>query len=212
MTVFPQMMMPGNVSVIPDATFIVNNDEDADTSSKTWSGVSLGAPSPFRWIVLLTSQFHATDTNAMTACTIAGVSATPILTPSTLRVQAWKAYVPAGLTGDIVFTWAGTINSHGYGVFRVIHPTGDVVDSAVNNSDGGDITLSSKANGFVLAWCFSSNGTAGAFGGDGVVEEYEADMRSNEFYAGGSDAKPGTEAAFSVTHTTANAALAAVSF
>lgn len=97
---------------------------ETNAATHTYTGVSLGAEDPDRYISVAIVLLKAASVDP-TSVTIAGISAT-ILNPT--GAGSWStvfhafAKVPTGTTGDIVVTLGGNIDASTIHVYRVINP------------------------------------------------------------------------------------------
>ena len=99
----------------------------------TFSGMDLGAPDAKRTILVGVSSQAVTTGGRPTDVTVAGVSATQRVSQGpNPYLEFWTASVPAGTSGDVVVTHAGTIVSCRvaiWGMYRFDSPV-------VNDWDG----------------------------------------------------------------------------
>lgn len=130
------------------ASFIGSDVSDADQTSYTFAGKSLGTASSDRLIVVAVSYRHSTT--SISSITVAGQSCTIdaganiFVAPSGIAIGI--AEVPTGATGDIVVTFASTAASCGVGWWAVTNVQSlTPVDTVESNASGTSLSLTGLA-------------------------------------------------------------------
>lgn len=156
----PVLKAPGGKAALR-AGYYWKNSLGTAASSDTLSAVPIGiADSTRRVLVMIMGGQAATfSTNAPTAVTIAGISATKLVSADSatngfLACSIWMASVPTGTTADIVVTWpAGGNWQYSILTYALYHLTsGSAVDTVSLTQFGGTSnpsdTLSTANGGF----------------------------------------------------------------
>ena len=118
----------------------ISTDTSTLGTTHTFSGVSLGDPSPNRIIIVSVQQ---SNDNTPPSFTIGGVTATQIITKlsGNTRATIYAAAVPSGATGDIVGTGASMALRIGW--YTMIMPSGSTTPTNTGSTSvsSGNISL-----------------------------------------------------------------------
>lgn len=153
--------MVGAANQPPVLSFLESRTTSANTTSQSFSGVSLGAAAPDRKIILAISHY-ITISAAPSSVTIGGISATKLVdntSTASLGVSSiWIAAVPTGTSATVIINSTGDTTDYiGMGVYRVtglrsMTPVDTFSSSTRNTSD----TPTILQGGFVVAQAHSS--------------------------------------------------------
>lgn len=163
----------------------------SSSGTQTIAGVSFGAPSSDRHIVIAVNALASSGGN-ISGVVIGGVTATKVaeqtITDSaTLVSQIWRAAVPTGTSGDIDLTWSTTGFDIQVDVYRLTHSSGTPNDTGLSNGNVSslDLSLNVAAGGVLVATACNLNGEQISITGatqDNDNTGGNDDFRSNEFF------------------------------
>lgn len=142
----------------PDASidFLQSNSSTTDLTTYTFSGENLGTADSARYIIVgFVGRRSTVVSCAINSVTIGGVSATIVHTQQSADTSFLAgiaiAAVPTGTSGDVVFTWNGTMTRMAFATYRVlnVNPTYEVRGQSVANPLTS--TLSCSAGSVMIA-------------------------------------------------------------
>lgn len=128
------------VGAVLERTLTDSASDNSTASSFSFSGRSLGTAYTDRYIVAVIAL--TSNNRDVTACTIAGVTASKLAGNSSIRrASIWGATVPTGTTGTIAVTGDGTSLGCGLHLYSIypIPPT----NTANQSTNGGSIVIPS---------------------------------------------------------------------
>lgn len=135
-------------------SFVDHQDLGPSNATQTFSGLSFGAPSTYRYIAVCLAWVV---NNPLTSCTIGGVSAS-ILTQinyagATATCAAiCIALVPIGSTGAVVANFGGAVINASVAIYSVLGiPSPAASSVATNNANSPSVVMNVPQNGAVIA-------------------------------------------------------------
>lgn len=137
-------------------TYIGGSGSTADSTSYTYSSVSIGTASSDRLVVVVGSGYGAASAAlTLSSVTLDGVAMTVAVkydsagTGHPASVIAYKA-VPSGTTADIVFTYSPTAGNHYHGVYTITGWSSLVPTTKSDTSNPFEAPLSLPRGGAVI--------------------------------------------------------------
>jgi hypothetical protein len=174
-------------------TFLTSDRKPTTSGTHTYSGVSFGAASSDRCIIVsLTSSL--TTATPVTSVTIGGVSATRCAISwyfnNTLPVEIWIAQVPTGTSGNIAITtsagggWTSVIGVYAATRLKSIVPVATSIDQDFNGSTWNKVVNTSvfvPAGGFALSAARLGSGTFASSAWTGATKDFDlAEVTASE--------------------------------
>ena len=165
-------------------TFLTSSRKPTTSGTHTYSGVSFGAASSDRCIIVsLTSSL--TTATPVTSVTIGGVSATRCAISwyfnNTLPVEIWIAQVPTGTSGNIAITtsagggWTSVIGVYAATRLKSIVPVATSIDQDFNGSTWNKVVNTSvfvPAGGFAVSAARLGSGTYSSVAWTGATQDF----------------------------------------
>lgn len=167
------------------ASFVSSGSSASDLTTYTFAGLSMGAASADRYIVVGCWGAAAAG-RTISGVTVGGVAATQLVALATWVGAPTAIYVvplPTGATASVVITFnAGMVRSQ-CAVFAVYGLTrsGTAVATATTATDGGSLNMNVQPGDVVIA-CASGN-TTGDATWTGLTEAYDTAVESQKFTA-----------------------------
>lgn len=144
----------------------------ANQTAYTFSGVSIGAESASRIIVLTVNWDMGGGSPSISAITVNGISATVDVSIVALRCAAVaRVAVPTGTTADIVVTFSAGSANCVIGVFRSVGATLSVADTKTMFDNPSVVTITGQTGGIIVA-CARAY-LAGVVDWTGATEKYD---------------------------------------
>lgn len=143
------------VAANPAMTYVTATTSTTDTSTYTFSAVSIGAEASNRKVIVVFA-LNASPAVSFSSATIGGVSATSIVTAASgfSLCGIIIADVPTGTTGDVVITLSGTALRCGIAVYRVVDLNSSTAHATTTDTTASagvlSATLNVPANGFAV--------------------------------------------------------------
>lgn len=167
----------------------------AGGTTNTFSGVTLGPASADRYIVVLaTARISATTLDYTISSTIAGITATNVLSHVSLSASAHRqttfiAQVPTGTTGDVVLTFSRSITRSMISVFSAtgldgLTPHATAVSTAPATNVASQ-TLTIPAEGIAIAGGYNIIGSAYTW--TGLTERHDDVFSSSNYFSAAGD-------------------------
>lgn len=171
----------------------------ADGTSVTYSGRTLGAANSNRYIVVGTYLFNSNQAVDVNSISVGGTSLSLVVEETTTQhMSVFAGSVPTGTTGDVVIGFSGTTSGYnlGWGLWRLIHSSGTEYDTDVSGS-GTTVSLTGPADnsavGIYIKGSINSTISSPSTTNITMTEEFNFDIRSNEYFYGGTlDSQTGT--------------------
>jgi hypothetical protein len=173
-TLFPIFVPSGK---LPTLAFTDTDSSSSDVSTYTFTSASLGTAGATRHIIVgfAAGQLGA-NLNAPNSCTIAGVSATlvisdPVGTGLSWR-QFWIAAVPTGTTGNIVLTRAGNMSSGAivvWAAYDLISATAFATGTPGSGTPTASANCNTSAGGIAVG--FARGSSSSTFTWSGLTED-----------------------------------------
>lgn len=149
---------------LPSLVFADQSFQLVSISTATFASLSLSTAAADRAIVVVAGF---TNSSALTAVTVGGVSATPVVQAtdgSSQRSEIWIAQVPTGTTGTVVLSSSTGFGAAGVGIFAAYNLT-SIVPTDTNSDTVGTLNMNANvsANGVVVAGAMANSaGSAGS--------------------------------------------------
>ena len=166
----------------PSVSYAAANINTTNPSNTfTWNGTSISTADPTRYMYLIAysvSANIASDTDWVSSCSIAGVSATKIFAPGSSSNSAftmWRAAVPTGTSGTVSLTRnTGNGFSHVmwalFAVYNLLSTTPvHTITPSGSTSASGTLNLTAGGVAFGMAIQITNNG----FTWSGLTETFD---------------------------------------
>lgn len=171
-----------NNPVAPDASiaFLQSNTSTTDTTTYTFLSENLGTADSARYIIV---AFAGRRTMAVScvinSVTIGGVSATIVATQQSADTSFLTgiaiASVPTGTSGDVVFTWNGTMARMAFSTYRALNVNPTYEDRGFSTANPLTSTLTVSAGSVQVAvGATTDTATATWTGTNGLTEDADA--------------------------------------
>lgn len=152
-----------------------NGNNTANNSSYTYSGISIGAASPDRYIIVGTGGRDASN-RTFNSCTVGGASTTRLVHQATLNHLALfitDAPVTSGSTANIVISLSGTSQRNAVSVWALTGSLSSITPLDTLNIDASDPSgsLDVGAGGAHVAIAYTNGGRSVTW--TGVTEDYD---------------------------------------
>lgn len=211
--VFSQAGGWASVRAAGSLTFLTSAQDNSDSSTYTFSSVSLGTADSDRTIIV-GGAFRGLGTIGVpSSVTIAGETATVVVSVAnnsshTSRTFFAYADVPTGSSGDIVVVLPSGGLRMGIGVWSAIGADSAPYDIATSISDNPNVSIDIPDDGFAIGTVFTVEDTAASW--TGIAEDYDA--VSESIYSGASDLFATAESSYSISAAFGTANISAGSF
>jgi hypothetical protein len=153
-----------------DIVNTANSYSLSNTSSYTYSGVSLGTADVKRYIVVAAYQSGSTTTRTISSVSVAGIGATQVVqSPSTTGASSisgscgiWIAAVPSGTSGDVVLNLTTGASNSGisvYALYNLKSSSPSYSGTVSGNSLSGSMLAKGGGIGVTFSWVGSPSHT-----------------------------------------------------
>lgn len=188
-----QGLCPGHLSGDSlSATYVSNAKSDTDASSYTFPGLSLGAASSARTIVIAASWRASGVAASVSNITINGIGATIHQshfndTGGNRSAVTWaSANVPTGETGDVIVTFSAAAVRIGITAWTLTSASPSFAGSAATLTNGGSLTPGVSANGVVLSSSYNNTVTSPVASWTGAMPNHASAMEGGRVQAAAS--------------------------
>ena len=184
--------------------------DGAQTSTHTHSSISFGTVSANNYICVAVGVFTSNANRQPSSVTAGGVTLTEI---SGDNGGSSAQYVYVGkhnaTSGDVVVNFTDNISTSGIGVWN-IEANSETPYASISNSFVSTIDVNVPEGGCVVCACMEQNGSAVTF--TGVDEDYDYDMRSNEYISGGHRNELSADITYTISVTSERRVMTALSW
>lgn len=166
-------------------SFTASPGEPTNSTTYTFSAVSIGTPAADRQVVVAVANDGSTRT--VSSVTVGGTGLSSIVSiNSTSTVHIWAGTIAAGTTADIVVTLNAISDGLAIGVWAMTGAAVGASATGTSTASPGSVAIAVPASGAIIAMCEHDVNGANITWGGGITEDYDAGVDTNFGHSGAS--------------------------